>query len=78
MCSNYRTVTRQDHVLTFFGIEGPKCNADSHGDIFPLGLAHFIRLAEDGSGNRVIDDGHFGLLPHFAKEVTYGRRTYNS
>jgi putative SOS response-associated peptidase YedK len=45
---------------------------------FPTGLAPFIRLAEDGSGNRLVSDGLFGLLPHFAQELGYGKRTYNA
>ncbi|MGO4394440.1 SOS response-associated peptidase family protein [Variovorax sp. M-6] len=28
--------------------------------------------------NRRVDDGAFGLLPYFAKELAYGRRTYNA
>ena len=30
------------------------------------------------SGEPVVDDGLFGLLPNFAAEVGYGRRTYNA
>ena len=45
---------------------------------WPTGLAPFVRLAEDGSGNRRVDDGAFGLLPVFAKELAYGRKTYNA
>lgn len=45
---------------------------------FPTGLAPFIRLAEDASGNRRVDDGAFGLLPTFVKELAYGRKTYNA
>lgn len=41
-------------------------------------MAPFIRLAEDGSGNRRVDDGAFGLLPGFAKEIVYGKKTYNA
>ena len=41
-------------------------------------MAPFIRLAEDGSGNRRVDDGAFGLLPGFAKELVYGKKTYNA
>jgi hypothetical protein len=37
--------------------------------IFTTGLAPFIRLAEDGSGNKVVSDGPFGLLPQFATEL---------
>jgi len=75
MCSNYRPVTRADRMLTFFGIERAKDEAPI--DVWPLGLAPFIRLAEDGSGNKVVDDGIFGLLPHFA-ELAAGRKTYNA
>jgi len=76
MCSNYRPVSREDRLLNFFGA----LRADPKGppEVFPLGLAPFVRLAEDGSGNRICDDGHFGLLPHFAAELAYGRHTYNA
>jgi putative SOS response-associated peptidase YedK len=62
-------------MLTFFGIERARDEAPI--DVWPLGLAPFIRLAEDGSGNKVVDDGIFGLLPHFA-ELAAGRKTYNA
>ena len=78
MCSNYRPVTRIDRLLTFFGVERGRDEAPA--DVFPLGLAPFIRLAphgEDASG-RTVEDGIFGLLPSFASEIAYGRRTYNA
>ncbi len=75
MCSNYRPVTQSDRLLTFFGVERARDEAPI--DVWPLGLAPFIRLAEDGSGNKVVDDGIFGLLPHFA-ELAAGRKTYNA
>ena len=77
MCSNYQPVTRMDRVLTFFGVE--RARDEVPHDIYPTGLAPFVRKAELGSGyQRVVDDGAFGLLPHFAKEIAYGRRTYNA
>jgi putative SOS response-associated peptidase YedK len=77
MCSNYVPVSRRDRLLTFFGVERDR--DDPTVDAWPLGLAPFIRLAEDGSGlERVVDDGIFGLLPHFATEIGFGRRTYNA
>ncbi len=76
MCSNYIPVTRADRLLAFFGVTRERDEAPV--DIFPLGLAPFIRLAEDGSGNKVIEDGLFGLIPSFTKELAYGRRTYNA
>lgn len=77
MCANYLPVTRLDRLLTYFGLDRDPAQP-TPPEVWPLGLAPFIRLHEDGSGNRVIDDGVFGLLPHFAKELAYGRRTYNA
>jgi putative SOS response-associated peptidase YedK len=82
MCSNYRPVTRLDRLLTFFGVE--RARDDPPEDVFPLGLAPFIRLRReprDGAAapaERIVEDGIFGLLPHFASEVAYGRKTYNA
>ncbi len=80
MCSNYRPVTRMDRLLTFFGVERGKDEPPE--DVFPLGLAPFIRLSIEGQeGGRpalVAEDGVFGLLPNFATEVSFGRRTYNA
>ena len=76
MCSNYEPVTRADRLLAFFGVV--RARDEPPTVVFPTGLAPFIRLAEDGSGNRRVDDGAFGLLPHFAKELAYGRKTYNA
>ena len=77
VCSNYRPVTRKDRMLAFFGVE--RGRDDEPVDVWPLGMAPFIRLAEPGSGNRIIvDDGLFGLLPHFQAELAAGRKTYNA
>lgn len=77
MCSNYQPVTRKDRLLSFFGVERER--DDAPVDTWPTGLAPFIRLAETGSGNRrIVHDGVFGLLPAFAKELAFGRRTYNA
>jgi putative SOS response-associated peptidase YedK len=78
MCANYRPVTRLDRLLTFFGVERA-AEALPHEfaqEAWPTGLAPFIRRRDDGG--RALETGHFGLLPHFAKEVAYGRRTYNA
>lgn len=76
MCSNYEAVSRADRLLSFFGVVRDR--DDSTAVVFPTGLAPFVRLAEDGSGNRRVEDGAFGLLPAFAKELAFGRRTYNA
>ena len=76
MCSNYLPVTRSDRLLSFFGVD--RARDEPPVEVWPLGLAPFIRLAEDGSGNKVIDDGLFGLLPDFAVELAAGRKTHNA
>jgi putative SOS response-associated peptidase YedK len=78
VCANYRPVTKKDRMLTFFGVE--RGRDDESVDTWPLGIAPFIRLSDDpaSAGKRlVVDDGIFGLLPHFA-ELQQGRRTYNA
>lgn len=81
MCSNYLPVTRQDRLLTFFGVEYTKEELLQR-EAFPLGMAPFIRLSVEGQeGGRpalIAETAMFGLLPHFAAERQYGRRTYNA
>ena len=78
MCSNYQPVTRVDRLLTFFGVERApgELPFEFAQEAWPTSLAPFIRRAE--GGGRAVEAGHFGLLPAFAKELVYGRRTYNA
>lgn len=76
LCSNYMPVTRSDRLLTHFGVE--RARDEPPHDVFPLGLAPFIRLDPEFKDHLVAEDGIFGLLPHFATELAYGRRTYNA
>lgn len=63
--------------MTFFGVE--RARDEEPVDLWPLGMAPFIRLVEDGSGfKRIVDDGIFGLLPGFAVELAQGKRCYNA
>jgi putative SOS response-associated peptidase YedK len=83
MCSNYRPVTSLDRLLTFFGVERSHDQPPPDVDVYPLGLAPFIRLDPDGdpfdtSRPLVAENAMFGLLPDFATELLYGRRTYNA
>jgi len=78
MCSNYQPVTDVQRLLTYFGAERAPELDPSPAEVWPLNLAPFIRLHEPGSGNRVVENAVFGMLPPFAKEIAYGRRTYNA
>jgi putative SOS response-associated peptidase YedK len=76
VCSNYTAVSTEERLLHFFGVY--RADPKLPPEVWPTGLAPFIRLAEPGSGNRQVEHGAYGLLPVFATEVAYGRRTYNA
>jgi putative SOS response-associated peptidase YedK len=83
MCSNYRPVTRLDRLLTFFGVERAKDEPPPDLDVYPMGLAPFIRLdpdhdPADGAAPLVVQNGLYGLLPQSAVELNWGRKTYNA
>src|SRR5262245_14468556 len=78
MCSHYDPVKNIDELQRRMGISRTLDYQPKEGPIWPTGLAPFVRLALDGSGERIMEVGHFGLLPRFAKEVAFGRKTYNA
>ena len=85
MCSHYIAETSRAK-LARFGINPPETWVSTPGGmhIYPTKLAPVIRRPrERDSGDEAVPKAelvlaHFGLLPHFAKEVKYGLRTYNS
>ena len=85
MCSHYQAERRRAK-LAKMGIYLPDNWEPPPGGmhIYPTQLAPFIRRpSERDSGDEAVPalemvDGHFGLLPGFAKEVKYGLRTYNA
>ena len=77
MCANYRPVTSEDRMLTFFGVEREPHELPV--DAWPGYLAPFIRLAEPDSGNkRIAQIGQFGLVPAFGAEMGRGKRLHNA
>lgn len=83
MCSNYRPVTRLDRLLTFFGVERAVDEPPPDLDVYPLGLAPFLRLdpgrdPADPATPVVAMNGLYGLLPQSAVELKWGRKTYNA
>lgn len=44
--------------------------------MFPALVGSFIRL--NAEGKKIVEGEQFGLLSHFAKKLSYGRRTYNA
>lgn len=78
MCANYHPVTAQDRLLQHFGVNRPD-DVVPPEMTFPLSLAPFIVRAEDRvEMDREFRLGQFGLLPHWAGDLAFGRRTYNA
>lgn len=81
MCSHYEATTDPDSYRRHFGVELP-AGAELH-DLWPGYAGSFIRRPrpEDHDGDppkREAMAGVFGLIPHWAKETTIARRTYNA
>jgi len=80
MCANYIPVTSAERLLQFFGVV--RDVDEPSRDVFPSGLAPFIRLAPDGTESgeliRTVSDGIFRFVPDFIAKVDWARHTYNA
>jgi putative SOS response-associated peptidase YedK len=80
MCSNYDAVTNAERLRLHFGVDAP---AGIKSQIWPLYEAPFIRrhphkdVGDDAVPAREAMAGRFGLIPHWAGDLSFGRRTYN-
>jgi putative SOS response-associated peptidase YedK len=78
MCANYHPVTAQDRLLAYFGVERPAGEVPPEF-AFPGYLAPFVVRARDRvEMARQAQLGLFGLVPHWAKDLLIGRKTYNA
>ena len=77
MCANYLPVTAADRLAQYFGVERPPDAVPP--EVYPGGLAPFIVRARDRVElARDLRLGLFGLVPHWSKDLAFGRRTYNA
>lgn len=80
MCANYIPVTSAERLLQFFGVV--RGIDEPTRDVFPAGLAPFIRLAPADTDPdelvRTVADGIFRFVPDFVAKVEWARRTYNA
>ena len=77
MCANYLPVTAADRLAQYFGVDRPPEALPP--EVYPGGLAPFIVRARDRVElARDLRLGLFGLVPHWAKDLAFGRRTYNA
>ncbi|MES2948156.1 MAG: SOS response-associated peptidase family protein [Pseudomonadota bacterium] len=79
MCANYIPVTNAERLLHFFGVV--RAGDESPRDVFPSGLAPFIRLAPEGTDPdallRTLADGIFRFVPDFIAKEEWARHTQN-
>lgn len=82
MCAHYEAVQDQQRYRRHFEVDPP---ADSgRSNVWPLYLASLIRHPpEADAGDEAVPAreallGQFGLIPHWAKDASIGKRTYNA
>jgi putative SOS response-associated peptidase YedK len=81
MCANYEAVTATDRLAAYFGVarEQGELPFEFAQEVWPTGLSPFIRRKDTGeSVGREVVAGNFGMVPHFKRELAYGRKTYNA
>lgn len=82
MCSHYQALKEQARLLKMFNVQLPLFTGVY--DVWPTYQALFIRRPREAdAGDEAVPDsealaGQFGLLPHWAKDEKFGRRTYNA
>jgi putative SOS response-associated peptidase YedK len=76
MCANYTPVTDLERMKLFFAVvRGEPVPPET----WPGYAAPFVRQAREAEGHaREAAIGLFGLIPHWSKDLSLGRRTYNA
>ncbi|KQW51209.1 MULTISPECIES: SOS response-associated peptidase [unclassified Roseateles] len=76
MCSNYKPVTLQDRLLAHFGVVRPD---DASPPETYVGFASPFIIRDDHKAELAAQcvSGQFGLVPEWAEDLVYGRKTYN-
>jgi putative SOS response-associated peptidase YedK len=76
MCANYTSVTREERLRAGFAASHPVPYPEETWPGYP---APFIRQSRDViAPGRELAVGLFGLIPHWSKDLTIGRKTYNA
>lgn len=81
MCSHYESVRDANRLLQYFSVEQP---LDIRFDVWPIYCSTFIIKSDEvDMGDEAIPawialSGQFGLLTHWAKDITFERKTFNA
>ena len=74
MCVQYLTTTNADWVKSHFDLDLPVSTAH---DVFPTHPGPIV-LKSHNTGRTAIGLARFGLIPSWAKDEAFGRKTYNA
>jgi putative SOS response-associated peptidase YedK len=74
MCVQYLTTTNIDWVKSHFDLDLPVSTAQ---DVFPTYPGSIV-LKSHNTGRTAIGLARFGLIPSWAKDEAFGRKTYNA
>lgn len=76
MCANFEPVIKRERLKQYFGVEAA---APCPPETWPGQPCHFIRPATGPDHPQLeAETGLYGLIPHWAKDLTIGRHTYNA
>ncbi len=85
MCAHYQSIQEHERYRRQFGVEPPPELANpGKCDVWPGYSASFIRhhphadTGDDAVPLREALPGLFGLIPHWSRDATIARRTYNA
>ncbi|EKD99112.1 MAG: hypothetical protein ACD_23C00122G0001 [uncultured bacterium] len=82
MCAHYESVKDPDRLQRTFGVSAPEDPGKT--DVWPGYKSIFIRRSKENdqpseaAPDREAMLGSFGLIPHWAKDATIARHTYNA
>lgn len=82
MCSHYDPQTDPARLRTYFGVDDPPLGLKP--SLWPGYHGPFVRkheyadVGDDAVPFRELMVGSFGLIPHWSKDATIARRTYNA
>lgn len=78
MCSHYESAVDPTRLRTYFRVD--QLPLDMKQDLWPGYHGPFIRRPEHAEATpaRELMVGSFGMVPHWCKDPTYARRTYNA
>lgn len=81
MCAHYEAVSKPERLKSAFKVDMPE---GAKADVWPGYTGLFIRQpkeamhSEDVAPWRESMIGSFGLIPHWAKDPSMAKRTYNA